>query len=86
MKNTFIISFLSQFWSALTNQPYPSVHVDIKQWQWEWDRNGNVKYNQWKTLWKYTESKLDKLKPENWGVLQVLVFLLSSWLLMTLFN
>lgn len=47
-----------QLWIALTNHPYPSTHINGRLMSWRWDRNGRVKYNQFKTLINYIKSIL----------------------------
>jgi hypothetical protein len=56
MKKIEII--FEQLWIALTFGKYPSIRINGKLMSWGWDRNGNVYYNQFKTLINYIKSIL----------------------------
>lgn len=44
---------LKQIWCLITNDKYPTVYINLNKWVWKWDKNGNVKYNHFKTLTNY---------------------------------
>lgn len=56
MKKIKII--FNQLWIALTFGKYPSKNINGRLMSWGWDRNGRVKYNQFKTLINYIKSIL----------------------------
>ena len=53
MKYVIKITFV-QIWKYLTlNTSYPYYKIESTFWSWKVDANGNVKYNQLKTLFNY---------------------------------
>lgn len=35
------------------NTSSPSAYIPVNLWVWKWDKNGNVQYNNFKTLLNY---------------------------------
>lgn len=67
MKN----AILEQIKRIFTKGSYPTVRIPMSQWEWGYDSNGEVKYNNFKTLVNHVnyriQSKLDKFIVKLFG-------------------